>query len=119
MKSIKFSDSELMFIRQQYQVELEEAETYVENLRNILKKINSPTMEKETIEVIEKKRRGRRPKVKKELPVKEVKRRGRKPINKKPLITIEEQNRKQRSDKGGTRNKLFKSNIHPKKKLTL
>ena len=41
MKTIKFSDQELGFIRQQYQVELEEAEEYIENLKNILNKIGA------------------------------------------------------------------------------
>lgn len=134
MKAIKFSDTELDFIRQQYQVELEEAETYVENLKNILNKIGSPPKGIETIEITEKKRRGRKPKiqieptvkvvkkrgpkpkVKIEPPVKEVKKRGRKPTIKKtePIKTIEEKGRKPRSDKGKRRLKpVLKKSIQP------
>jgi len=65
MKSIKFTDDELDFVRQQYQAQLEEAQKYVQNLKNIIKKIGSPKSA-ETVEIPEKKRRGRKPKIQKE-----------------------------------------------------
>jgi len=90
MKSIKFSDKELEFIRQQYQVELEEAETYVENIKNILNKIGVPSTAamEEPIEQEPKviKRRGRKPKVKKVEP-KIQKKRGRpKAVVTEPIV---------------------------------
>jgi len=95
MKTIKFSEKELGFIRQQYQVELEEAEEYVENLKNILNKIGSPETFTSVEEVDkEPKRRGRKPKVKKEIPSPEAE-----PVEKK---------RKPRSDKGMKRAKRNK-----------
>jgi len=82
MKSINFTEKELEFIRQQYQVELEEAETYVENIKNILNKIGVPSTAamKEPIEQEPKviKRRGRQPKAK-DVEPKVPKKRGRKP----------------------------------------
>jgi hypothetical protein len=92
MKTIKFSEQELGFIRQQYQVELEEAEEYVENLKNILKKIGVPDAFTVAEQVVkEPARRGRKPKVRKELPAPEAE-----PVEKK---------RKPRSDKGKKRAK--------------
>ena len=90
MKSIKFSDKELEFIRQQYQVELEEAETYVKNIKNILNKIGVPSTAamEEPIEQEPKviKRRGRKPKVKKVEP-KIQKKRGRpKAVVTEPIV---------------------------------
>jgi hypothetical protein len=87
MKSIKFTDDELDFIRQQYQVELEEAQKYVESLKNIIKKIDSPKSV-ETIEIPEKKRRGRKPKVQKEESL---------------IPELVKKGRKQRKDKGKKR----------------
>ena len=128
MKAIKFSDTELDFIRQQYQVELEEAEKYVENLKNILSKIGSPPKGIETIEITEKKRPGRKPKMQIEPTVKVIKKRGPKPkiqkeetvitgvkSGRKPsikkeetVITLERKGRKPRSDKGKQRLKTVK-----------
>ena len=110
MKSIKFSDNELDFIHQQYQIELEEAETYVENLKNILKKIGSTPKGIETIEITEKKRRGRKPKIQIEPTVKVIKKRGPKPKIQKEeaIITVEKKDRKPRSDKGKKRLKTVK-----------
>lgn len=101
MKTIKFSEKELGFIRQQYQVELEEAEEYVENLKNILKKIGAPEPFTPAEPVAkEPARRGRKPKVQKELtpPVAE-------PVEKK---------RKPRRDKGMKRVKKNKPGIKEK-----
>lgn len=39
MKSIKFSDKELDFVRKQYQFELAEAENYVQDIKNLLLKL--------------------------------------------------------------------------------
>jgi len=101
MKTIKFSEKELGFIRQQYQVELEEAEEYVENLKNILKKIGTPEpfqptepITKETV------RRSRKPKVQKEMAPP-----GAEPVEKK---------RKPRSDKGMKRVKKNQQIIQEK-----
>jgi len=96
MKTIKFSDQELGFIRQQYQVELEEAEEYIENLKNILNKIGAPeTFTTPEKDVMEPARRGRKPNVRKDLPTPEAE-----PVEKK---------RKPRSDKGKKRAKRNQS----------
>lgn len=101
MKTIKFSEKELGFIRQQYQVELEEAEEYVENLKNILNKIGSPETFTPVEEVVkEPKRRGRKPKVQEEVILPEAE-----PIEKK---------RKPRRDKGMKRAKRNKPVIQEK-----
>ncbi len=96
MKTIKFSEKELGFIRQQYQVELEEAEEYVENLKNILNKIGSAEDFLPVEKVVkEHRQRGRKPKVQKEVPP--------------PEAESVEKKRKPRSDKGmkrAKRNKL-------------
>lgn len=98
MKTIKFSEKELGFIRQQYQVELEEAEEYVENLKNILNKISAPETFTPAEEPVKgPKRRGRKPKVQKELTSSEAE-----PVEKK---------RKPRRDKGMKRTKRNKQII--------
>jgi hypothetical protein len=140
MKSIKFSEKELDFIRQQYQVELDEAETYVENLKNILNKIGSTPKGIEIIEITEKKHRGRKPKGQIEPTVKVVRKRGPKPEIQKeetaitgvkkggrpsikkedPIITKENKGRKPRSDKGKQRLKTVKPvkpDTQPKKTI--
>jgi hypothetical protein len=90
MKKITFSDSELEFILRMYQAELTEAEEYLENIKNILRKIDAP--ETEIIaQPLEKKpaRRGRKPRsVEKSIPP------ATKPVVKK---------RRRRSDKGKKR----------------
>lgn len=93
MKSIKFTDDELDFLLDQYQMELEEAEKYVESLRNIIKKLGN-SKPKKVAEPVEKqpKKRGRKPKLIKEEGLA-------KPIKKK---------RKQRKDKGSVRVKPIK-----------
>jgi len=93
MKSIKFTDQELEFIRDQYQLELEEAENYVESLRNIIKKLGTPKTTKVS-EPVEKppKKRGRKPKLIKE------------EVISKPIKKV----RKPRKDKGGIRVKPIK-----------
>ena len=58
MPSIKFSETELGFLREHYEQELMEAEMYVAEIRKILSKLGR--VEKETVTVApEKKRRGR------------------------------------------------------------
>ena len=139
MKSITFSEKELDFLRKQYQVELEEAEEYVKNIRNILDKVGSsenmavpePKVQepkkrgRKPKVVIEKvsqpvekirKKPGRKPKVKIEEPVKEIKKRGRKPTIKKeePVITEEKKVKKTRSDKGKKRlKKVLEKPVQP------
>jgi hypothetical protein len=94
MKTIKFSEKELGFIRQQYQVELEEAEEYVENLKNILKKIGNAEASASSEEVAsEPKRRGRKPKAKLEV----------------AAVEPAEKKRKPRRDKGVKRAKRAKN----------
>src|ERR1035438_6793880 len=134
MTSISFSEKELDFLLQQYQVELAEAEEYVQNIRNILDKIGSaeqleaqepkkrgrkPKIVSEQVsKPVEKirKKPGRKPKVKIEQQVKEIKKRGRKPAFKKeePVILEEIKARKPRSDKGKKRlNKPLKKPFQP------
>jgi len=73
MKTIKFTDKEIDFLRDQYEMELEEAENYIESIKNILDKLGSPEPKK-VIKPIEKstKKRGRKPKVVKEAVVTDV-----------------------------------------------
>lgn len=47
MKSIRFSEDELEFLRNHYEFELAEAENYVEDIKSILKKLGS--LKKEVI----------------------------------------------------------------------
>ena len=92
MRKVTFSEKELEFIRQLYQVELKEAEEYVENIKNILRKINAP----ETIIIAEP--------VEKEPARSERKTRSfKKPIspNKERIV----KKRRRRSDKGKKRTK--------------
>jgi hypothetical protein len=82
MKTIKFSEDELTFLRQLYTDELDSAERYVIQIRDVLKKLGGPyrsTKKEETFENEPKdtKRRGRKPKVKVVEP-REPKKRGRK-----------------------------------------
>ncbi len=101
MKSIKFSEKELGFIRQQYQVELEEAEEYVENLKVILKKIGAPEAITATESIgKEPSRRGRKATFQKEFTSPGTETRGKK--------------RKIRSDKGVKRGKKPKSPVSQK-----
>lgn len=105
MKAIKFSDTQIAFLREQYTEELANAEKYVEQVKDILKKLggesdsNEEASEKEikkslkkekkqkvkTAEVREPKKRGRKPKavvaVAEETPAvpAEPKKRGRRP----------------------------------------
>jgi len=67
MKSIEFSDQELDFLRQQYLLELEEAENYVKSIKSVLVKLGNPKPKK-VAEPVEKqpKKRGRKPKLIKE-----------------------------------------------------
>jgi hypothetical protein len=68
MKTIKFSDEEITFLRQQYTDELAQAEKYIDQIKDVLKKLGTPArvskevlMEKEPKVA---KRRGPKPKVK-------------------------------------------------------
>jgi len=82
MKSISFTEKEFDFLRSQYQNELESAQEYVDQIKEILKKVGAPskTPIEEPIEQEPKvvRRRGRKPKAKK-VEAKIPKRRGRKP----------------------------------------
>lgn len=66
MKSINFTEKELEFLQQQYSSELANAEQYVDQVKEILKKLGSPPKQtrEETTEQEPKagKRRGRKPK---------------------------------------------------------
>ncbi len=115
MKSIKFSEKEIEFLREQYLEELANAEQYVEQVKEILKKLNisakDEPVEKETkkdkkkdhkhkSEIKELKKRGRKPKGVEHktdtIQIPEPKKRGRKPkvaepatatvVSAKPLI---------------------------------
>jgi len=93
MKSIKFSNDELDFLRTQYQLELEEAENYVKSIKSVLVKLGNPKPKK-VAEVVGKipKKRGRKPNVVKEQ------------VLAKPI----EKARKPRKDKGKGRRKGVK-----------
>jgi len=64
MKTIKFSDNELEFLRNHYELELMEAENYIAEIKNILKKLGAEL--KAEIPETPKKKRGRPRKVKDE-----------------------------------------------------
>lgn len=69
MKTIKFSDAELAFLRQQYTDELANVEKYLVQVKEVLKKLGGPSNPVKTADPIEQepkiiKRRGRKPKVK-------------------------------------------------------
>jgi hypothetical protein len=129
MKSIKFNDQELEFIRDQYQMELEEAEKYVESLRTIIKKLGSPIPKKiaEPVEKIPKKR-DRKPKlIKEEVLVKPIKKKRKprkdkgsirvkpvKPVkpevqSKTPVLKTDEQSKKKLAPKKKTKKRSYKS----------
>ncbi len=83
MKTIKFSDEELLFLRQQYTDELANVEKYIVQVREVLKKLGGPSNPVKKAEIIGEeikivKKRGRKPKVKPDEP-KVPKKRGRKP----------------------------------------
>lgn len=81
MKSIKFSDEQLEFLREQYTEELANAEKYVEQVKEILKKLGAEVKASKigTDQPVKvEKKRGRKPKVA-VAEVKEPKKRGRKP----------------------------------------
>ena len=102
MRSIKFSDQELEFMRQQYKEELTSAEKYIEQIKDVLRKIGGsvkPTKE----ELVEKepkqrKKRGRKAKVKVVEP-REPKKRGRKPKATVPTPVVEPPKRRGRKPK--------------------
>jgi hypothetical protein len=91
MKTIKFTAKELDFVRNQYQVELEEAEKYIKNLKKIINKLGPPSKDP-ILDIIEKKpgKRGRKAKVKNE-----------------KVLSLPKK-RKPRSDKGVKRGKRTK-----------
>jgi hypothetical protein len=69
MKTIKFSDAELVFLRQQYTDELAHVEKYLVQVKEVLKKLGGPSNPIKTADSIEQepkiiKRRGRKTKVK-------------------------------------------------------
>ena len=98
MKSINFSDQELEFLRAHYEMELEEAEEYVQNIKSMIGKLGGSKQTKAPVAADQKpKKRGRKPKVVKDKVVKE------------PAETkVVKPKRKPRSDKGGTRVKPIK-----------
>lgn len=63
MKTIKFSDLELESMIQMYQDELAEANMYVEQIKDVLKKLHSKPAKEEVVEKQPKqgKKRGRKP----------------------------------------------------------
>ena len=67
MKTITLTEQELDFLRQQYLMELEEAENYVKSIKSVLVKLGNPKPKK-VAEPVEKqpKKRGRKPKLIKE-----------------------------------------------------
>jgi hypothetical protein len=86
MKTIKFSDDELTFLRQLYTDEIDNTERYVIQIKEVLKKLGGPARLLKKTETVENelkvaKRRGRKPKVKVIEP-EEPKKRGRKPKEK-------------------------------------
>jgi hypothetical protein len=89
MKSIKFTDQEIDFLQKQYLIELEEAEKYVESIKNLLDKLGNPKPKK-VLEPVEKipTKRGRKPKVVKEEVVVEVIKKKRKPRKDKGNIRV-------------------------------
>ena len=78
MKSIKFSDQELEFLRNQYQLELVEAEKYVTEIRNLLSKFGDKPVKTEPVQEKKSQRGRKKAEPPKEAPVKKGKR-GRKP----------------------------------------
>lgn len=62
MKTIKFSENELEFLKNHYELELIDAENYVSEIKNILKKLGKELIAVEAEKP--KKRRGRPPKAK-------------------------------------------------------
>ena len=99
MKSINFSDQELEFLRAHYEMELEEAEEYVQNIKSMIGKLGGSKQTKAPVAADQKpKKRGRKPKVVKDKVVKE-------PAETKVI----KKKRKPRSDKGGTRVKPVKA----------
>ena len=102
MRSIKFSDQELVFMRQQYSEELASAEKYIEQIKEVLKKIGG-SVKPDKEELVEKepkqrKKRGRKPKVKVVEP-KEPKKRGRKPKAALPTPVVEPPKKRGRKPK--------------------
>jgi hypothetical protein len=88
MKSIKFTDDELDFLRTQYQLELVEAEKYVQEVKNLLEKLGVPTTEDETPAKRKPGRKRKQAQPIEEVPVTKVKR-GRKPKSESPEILKE------------------------------
>ncbi len=78
MKTIKFTDEELSLLRQMYQDEISNAEKYIAQIKNVIKKLGGITENESSEKEPVAKRRGRKPKVKEIVP-KIPKKRGRKP----------------------------------------
>ena len=78
MKTVKFSEEEISFLRQQYSEELAQAEKFVKQIKDVLKKLGAPAKEA-PIEKEPKipKKRGRKSKKSKTLEPKVPKKRGR------------------------------------------
>jgi len=80
MKTIKFSEEELSLLRNMYEDELAQAENYVGQIKDVLKKLGAPVKESKEIPIEKEpkaaKKRGRKPKAK-VLATKVPKKRGR------------------------------------------
>jgi hypothetical protein len=88
MKTIKFTDEEVEFLREQYYMELEEAEKYIQKIKTVLDKLGVPPTTKEPISDVKiQKKRGRKPKS----------------VEEKVEIKVVKKKRRTRSDKGGSR----------------
>jgi hypothetical protein len=90
MKSIKFTEQELDFLRTQYQLELVEAEKYVQEVKSLLKKLGVPSTKDDTPEKRKPGRKKKQAPSKEEAPIKTGKR-GRKPKVVAPVESVEKQ----------------------------
>ena len=81
MKTVKFSEEEISFLRNMYEDELAQAENYVDTIKDVLKKLGAPVKESNEISMDKepkvKKRRGRKSKKSKSIEPKVPKKRGR------------------------------------------
>ena len=86
MKSIKFSDKEIEFLVSLYETEVQDAEAYVVQVKQILSKLRKQEdiVNADGIKVL--KKRGRKPKIREEVLPREPKKRGRKPKVKEEVV---------------------------------
>jgi hypothetical protein len=111
MKTIKLSDEELMFLRQQYTEELAQAQKYLAQIKDVLKKLGGPVKVVKEVSLTDDlkvvKKRGPKPKVK-TLEPKVPKKRGRKPKNVVEQSTSEPSQTKKRGRKSKSLKKVAK-----------